>query len=164
MRTLFLSYSGLLDLIKTEKVTQQELETGLFFFECTREHVNSNPFDESSVNTLPKRFEDEMHIVTARAAVIKAQKEGRVAFRPDRRSSCTFTQLYQLLNRNGVTFRPFREELPQGVADVMELARMSESSALFMDMELFATKLDIIPVFYAKEYAMMLFGHALTVK
>lgn len=101
MKKLFLSYSALLKLVADGSVTQADLDGGLYYFGCGRDQVFA-PWTEDA----PKRV---------MAAVEKAEREGRVAWRP-RFGTNNYQDLGVLLLMNGFdavsTVRYDRFDLP----------------------------------------------------
>ena len=86
MKKLFLSYSALMKSVTNGSVTETDLAEGLFYFGCGREQVFA-PWTEDA----PKRI---------MAAVEKAEKEGRVAWKP-RFGGNSYEQLNELFSLNG---------------------------------------------------------------
>ena len=86
MRKIFPSFTGLLQLLKYDRVTQDDLDNGIFCFGCVRDHcmhpekqedphsneVNWLRLPPAEANAIHRRLVD---------AVLKAEGEGRVAWR-----------------------------------------------------------------------------------
>lgn len=99
---VFISFSGLLTAMRDGKVTPEDLENGLFYFGCVREHVFSSD-DNSDVNRI---FHDDpvagaLAFVRIQTAVHNAETDGRAVFRPDDGRPC-LDQLNDLLYHRGL--------------------------------------------------------------
>ncbi len=93
-RKLFLSRSQLMFEINALRITQQDLDTGLFYMACTERWA----FNYGNKSPTNRKIADALN---------KAQAEGRVEFIEfGDDDSRNWTQLDQLLTRNG--FRPIR--------------------------------------------------------
>lgn len=104
MKKIFLSFTSLLSLLGSGKVTAQDLSEGLFFFGCTRRHAyEPGAQGESDERTFHNGRYASAHPVLV-SALRQAENEGRVAWRHD-----PFTgeldpwgQLDDLLRTNGL--------------------------------------------------------------
>ncbi len=108
-RKLFLSFSGLLIAMREGSITQEDLNSGLFAFGCTREYA-LNPWKKDiriAVNNVEQVFKHDpdlgrkVHGQIA-AALLKAEPEGRATFR----KVASLTRMYDLelmLNRHGMS-------------------------------------------------------------
>lgn len=103
MKKLFISYSALLSAIAMDAVVQEELDNGLYFFGCTRDHA----FHPGASG----EFDEREHLgnkgLAAHAVLVQAlqnaEREGRCQWhRPDSATRLEpFAQLNALLERNG---------------------------------------------------------------
>lgn len=119
MKKLFLSYSALLTAITMDAVREEELDTGLYFFGCTRSHAF-----EPGANG---EFDERDHLgdagLKAHAVLVKALKkaeeEGRCVWhRPDSVTRLEpFKLLSGLLQRNGQPPLPASSWAPQSYED-----------------------------------------------
>lgn len=159
-KTLFVSFTSLVRLIRDKMVPQQDLDKGLYYFGCTKEYVCTNPLDRSEAVNMSHGPKDEDALMKIRTAVIKAVKERRAAFRTIDRF-CNYTQLNALLYLNGVRFKPFSEEMPDGVASVIELASADMEVENAKDMHQLVKALNKSG--YNTDYVRMLFGHAVNI-
>jgi hypothetical protein len=84
MKKLFLSFSTLLSHIADGKVTQDELDTGLFLFGCVRSHaLQPGAQGETDERTWNKGKNAQGH-PTLVTALLKAEEEGRAGWiRPE---------------------------------------------------------------------------------
>jgi hypothetical protein len=103
MRIIFFSYSSLLHDLNSGKFTQQDLDNGLYYFGCKRSLLFD--IDPAEREYAAKKFPEQVPIV--KAAVEKAERGGRVAWRPEHEgcseqySRDMFATLSQLLQANG---------------------------------------------------------------
>ena len=105
MRKLFCSFTSTLRLIHEEKVTDEDLNNGLFAFGCVREHAFHPENDETNEVTwlrdaTPER-QQEVHTRLV-AALEAAEAAGRVAWRPVD-DSMSLNRVNELLTKNGFT-------------------------------------------------------------
>lgn len=92
-KTLFFSFSGLARRMNTaSEPTQEQLDTGLFFMACSRDHA-LDPRNQYVSAEGGRRI---------REAILKAELEGRCEWRRDDRVR-TFGQLYRLIQAGGYT-------------------------------------------------------------
>ena len=107
-RKLFVSFTGLLYALQQKKVSQADLDNGIFYFSCIREHavepwgssyneLNNFQREDGSVDSDAAATAHRLVI----AAITKAEREGRIAWRQDRETPNTFRQLNDLLAANG---------------------------------------------------------------
>ncbi|MDQ7815098.1 MAG: hypothetical protein RDU25_04825 [Patescibacteria group bacterium] len=99
MRHLFVSFTGTLGALKAGKVTESDLETGLFYFGCCREHAIDPWKEKEPCNEVLWFFRDDVEKgreVHARlvTAIEKAEAEGRCMWRQQGEH-----QSYEALNR-----------------------------------------------------------------
>jgi hypothetical protein len=102
---LFISFSLLMSRLAEKKVTWADLSRGLFYFGCTREHVINPGANGEYVEMVVEENSDVLSRL--QKAVLKAEKEGRVAWRK-RDEHNSYEQLDGLLVSNG--FKPLAEE------------------------------------------------------
>ena len=102
MKNLFVSFTGTLRALKEGSVTESDLDSGLFYFGCTRKHAT----DPTVENELPWFFKDPDQRRTVHERLIEAlnkgESEGRVIWR-DEQSRLSYEQLNKLLEANGFT-------------------------------------------------------------
>ena len=113
MRTLFVSFTGLLYALDRGEISQEQLDNGLFFLGCKREHAlapgaTGGEFSEVSYmglthDGLTRRGNDphELHRQLVEA-LLKAETEGRVAWRSKAAEDRDILILQEFLNRHGV--------------------------------------------------------------
>lgn len=103
MKKLFLSFTSLLAMVSTGRVTAQDLSEGLFFFGCTRRHA----FEPGAQGETDERTFNGGRYAGAHLAIVKAlheaEQEGRAAWRHDPLTGQLdpWAQLDQLLLANG---------------------------------------------------------------
>lgn len=96
MLTLFLSFTATLRLMTEGEITQAALDSGLFYFGCTKEHFFGNPEEA-------RWFEEgKSSLATLREALLRAEQEGRVLWRGPRN---TWQELESLLSANGINVK-----------------------------------------------------------
>jgi hypothetical protein len=96
MPTLFLSFTATLRLMTEGEITQAALDSGLFYFGCTRDHAFGNPEEA-------RWFKGgEASLTTLREALLRAEQEGRVLWRGPRN---TWQELESLLSANGINVK-----------------------------------------------------------
>lgn len=112
MRKLFVSFTGTIRGLSKGTVTQQDLDTGIFYFGCAKIHACApwKPDHGFVCNELTWFFKDEEGKFDADAAGVvhralvaaieKAESDGRVAWRENGLSN-TYGQLSELLAKNG---------------------------------------------------------------
>ena len=87
--------------MRINKVTEEDLNRGLFYFGCTRAHIFEPEKDQSNEAQLTFQddpaFGQECHR-RIKEAVKAAEKEGRAEFRS---GQCTYKKLNDFLTRNG---------------------------------------------------------------
>ena len=108
---LFVSFTGLCHAMRDE-VNSEDLDRGLFYFGCGREHVIYG-VGESEANRAIRDNPKEAEYLhgTIRAAVLKAEAEGRAAWHGPKSEEVSyeearFQELNELLKTNG--FSPLR--------------------------------------------------------
>lgn len=102
MRKLFISFTSLLRLVARNEVTAEDLDQGLFYFGCWREHaMNPGGRREFDERTLNPDYVAAHEVI--KAAVLRAEPEGRVDWHngPNRTGS-PWSRLDGLLSKNGV--------------------------------------------------------------
>ena len=105
-RKLFVSFTALLRAMRDDKVTEKDLERGLFYFGCTRSHA-FEPGAKGESNELTWFFEDMTEATATHQVllkyVMKAEKDGRCIWRePNTMSS--YEQLNALLVKHGYSY------------------------------------------------------------
>jgi hypothetical protein len=80
MRKLFLSFSGLINQLKEEKVSQEDLDQGIFYFGCTKGHV-FGPYEETEAYSADDPDSGRLIHEQIKEAVQKAESENRAAYR-----------------------------------------------------------------------------------
>lgn len=109
---LFVSFSGVMMKLSCGLVSRDDLETGLFAFGCTRDHVFRPGFHgeyvEDEVLDRPDLHQQLLE------ALRRAERDGRVSWRRGSRAcdlvgECAFRRLNRLLRRNG--FKPLLQAL-----------------------------------------------------
>ena len=99
---LFLSFSGLLYALARDDVSQEDLDTALYFFGCVRSHA-FNPGASSAFNEV-SLLKDKGPAILARliSAVEKAEAAGRCRWHRPETGVCLapFTVLNELLTAN----------------------------------------------------------------
>ena len=102
-RKLFVSFTALLRYMRDDKVTEKDLERGLFYFGCTRDHA-FNPGHSGESNELPWIFKDPTEAQATHQVLLKyvekAEKEGRCIWREPHEMN-TYEQLNALLVKHG---------------------------------------------------------------
>jgi hypothetical protein len=109
---LFLSFSGLLHAIAHDEVSQADLDTGLFFFGCTRSHA-LNPGGAGEFDERTKDEGGASHEKLVRA-LERAELENRCRWHKPRAHFPPYSLLNELLCANGfpqLTLPPDIEEL-----------------------------------------------------
>ncbi len=103
MRKLFLSFSGLLYALASGKITQDDLNTGLFYFGCRRQHAfhpEQDAYNEiTSVSRDNAGVGERAHALLVEG-LIKAEAEGRVNWRGENENR--YGELSKLLVANGL--------------------------------------------------------------
>lgn len=101
-RALFLSFSGLARLVKEGGVKEEELDSGLFLFGCTREHLAEKeiPGEMRKLYGLFQGRKCKQDYEIIQRVVKRAEDEGRICFRDAR--PYTFKQLNEFLRNNRV--------------------------------------------------------------
>jgi hypothetical protein len=103
MRKLFLSFTGTLSALKTGRVTEQDLASGLFYFGCTRDHA-LHPWNGMRNEVLGVFHDDPERGRTVHGklaeALVKGEGEGRVMWR-DFEGPQSYEVVNQLLTNNG---------------------------------------------------------------
>ena len=163
--TLFLSFTSLLRLVKEGRVSQKELDTGLFYFGCTRNHV-FNPDDHSTAVVIAKLDEEKKAQEKVQAAVFMAELQSRVAFRRSDLPT-SYAQLYDLLEKNNLDLSLFvNGNIPKGVAEVMDIENICID-----DIKDATTLQDIVAIIdrtrffqFSHELVAMIFGHIANVR
>lgn len=102
-RKLFLSYSGLIRHLHLKSVEPQELVSGFFYFDATREHVMSQGLDPMNVYSYITHDADELQgiVNVIRHAVLSAESEGRIVWRVGHESR-SMTKLNAMLEKHRV--------------------------------------------------------------
>ena len=96
MPTLFLSFTATLRLMTEGEINQAALDSGLFYFGCTKEHFFGNPEEA-------RWFEEgKSSLATLRESLVRAEQEGRVAWRGPRN---TWQELQSLMITNGINVK-----------------------------------------------------------
>lgn len=98
---LFLSFSGLLYKLDRGEVLQQELDTGLFYFGCSRKHAY-DPGASGEYNEVAQMRSPNAHRVHQQLcrALYKGEEDGRVLWRSTSQQN-TYQQLNELLVKYG---------------------------------------------------------------
>ena len=110
-RKLFVSFTSLLRELKQGTITQADLDSGLYYFGCIREHaVDPWQDDTNEVQWFFKGDMDRGRQVheQLKEAVLKAEQEGRIVFR-SLEDYNTYEQLNALLVANG--YEPLDSEM-----------------------------------------------------
>jgi len=105
-RKLFVSFTALLRHMRDDLVTEKDLDRGLFYFGCTRDHA-FNPGANGESNELSWIFKDDdvatgTHQVLLRY-VEKAEKNGRCIWR-EAKDMNSYRALNDLLVANGYSY------------------------------------------------------------
>lgn len=105
-RKLFVSFTALLREMKNDRVTEKDLERGLFYFGCTRRHA-LEPGTQGESNELMWIFKDTTEAQATHQVllkyVLKAEKDGRCVWREaDQMNS--YEQLNALLVKHGYSY------------------------------------------------------------
>ncbi len=111
-RKLFISFSSLLYAVKAGRVQPKDLEDGIFYFGCTKEHLWRKDAAENSdvrmafcmdggLKKRKNKREAERIYNIIRDAVFEAEKEGRATFR-DITEMNRYSRLNRLLEQNGI--------------------------------------------------------------
>ncbi len=111
MQKLFVSFTSLLRLVSQGEVNDQDLDTGLFFFGCWREHaLNPGAAGEADERTWHGgRYADAHPRIVQ--ALLKAESEGRAQWHnAAQRTEGGWTLLDRLLVDNG--YSSLQAELP----------------------------------------------------
>lgn len=104
VRKLFISYSGLIRHLRDEKVTTADLEDGIFYFGCVREHVmhpeqseRNDSKEAMKRNSSDARRQIHENIVSA---ALTAEMNGRIGYRLFNEPN-SYEVLASLLEENG---------------------------------------------------------------
>ncbi len=102
MQKLFVSFTSLLGLVSQGKVSQADLDTGLFFFGCWREHaLNPGAAGEPDERSWDGGKHAHAHAPIV-AALLRAEQDGRVAWHNGpNKSGNPWRKLDDLLADNG---------------------------------------------------------------
>ena len=106
-RKLFVLFTALLKAMRDDKVTEKDLERGLFYFGCTRRHA-FEPGAQGDSNELEWWFFKDATEATATHQVLlkyveKAEKDGRCVWREANQPN-TYEQLNALLVKHGYSY------------------------------------------------------------
>lgn len=107
MRKLFLSFTGTIRGLSEGKVTQQDLDAGIFYFGCAKSHACApwKPDHGHVSNELEWFYKDADARAVAHRRLIeaftKAETDGRLAWRPDGGPN-SYGQLNELLAANAI--------------------------------------------------------------
>lgn len=101
---LFVSFSSLMSRLASKKVKWVDVDRGLFYFGCTREHVMEPGAGGEYMETVITENPDILKRL--QKAVRKAENEGRVSWRK-RQEYNNYAQLNELLVGNG--FKPLAD-------------------------------------------------------
>lgn len=143
-KKLFVSWTALLRNLRDGTVTNADLQTGIFYLDCCRSHVfepdrrspmGFDTVNAKSYNELLQFWEDD--IATRRnahqavvEAVLKAEHEGRIAWREERDGFNTYGYLGNLLKRNGYSGVIFPDSLYYWHQEVTESITASGTTDL----------------------------------
>lgn len=124
MRRLFVSFTGLLYGLQRNAVSQADLDNGVFYFACTRDHAVKpweSDYNELNIFEREDGSLDGDAAATAHrlviAAVTKAEREGRIAWRPNAETPNNFRQLNDLLAANGFATIMSDDEIRRGAGE-----------------------------------------------
>jgi hypothetical protein len=105
-RKLFVSFTALLKAMRDDKVTEKDLERGLFYFGCTRRHA-FEPEAQGDSNELEWFFDDATEATATHQVLLKyvekAEKDGRCIWR-EPNTVCSYEQLNALLVKHGYSY------------------------------------------------------------
>src|SRR5208282_1806122 len=105
-RKLFVSFTALLKAMRDDKVTEKDLERGLFYFGCTRRHA-FEPGAQGDSNELEWFFKDATEATATHQVLLKyvekAEKDGRCVWREASQPN-TYEQLNALLVKHGYSY------------------------------------------------------------
>lgn len=99
MKHLFISFTGTLNALCFKTISPEALETGLFYFGCTRDHAITPGAKGEGIESIV-RCRKDLHQLLVQA-LLKAETEGRVAWRQNDQPN-SFAELNALLQANGV--------------------------------------------------------------
>jgi len=105
-RKLFVSFTALLRNMRDDTVTEKDMERGLYYFGCTRDHA-FNPGRSGEINELTWMFKDTAEATATHQVLIKyvekAEKDGRCVWRSSDTPN-TYEQLNALLVKHGYSY------------------------------------------------------------
>jgi hypothetical protein len=96
---LFVSFTSVLYALKNGRVTETDLQKGLFVFGCTRDHAINPGAQEEFVERVVKERPD-IHQMLVKA-LLRAEADGRVNWRSATDNNVTYEMVDDLLVRNG---------------------------------------------------------------
>ena len=105
-RKLFVSFTAALRHIKSGYITTEDLQTGLFYFGCTRSHA-FEPGSQGESNELEWFFKDKTEAFSVHQVLImfleRAEQDGRCIWRQASEMN-SYEALNDLLVRNGYSY------------------------------------------------------------
>jgi hypothetical protein len=122
VRKLFTSFSGLILLLSKDEqnIQQEDLDSGLFYFGCVREHLFgsleedgpepskedllSRKWSERIAQTYSQRFvRRKQALARIRETILKAEEQGRVLWRPTPADERSYSAFNAFLTQHGLT-------------------------------------------------------------